>query len=161
MPLYFAYGSNMDEAALRTRCPKARALGVGRLARHRFVLMSSGYASVRRDPKTEVHGVLFELALSDVAPLDRYEEIDGGLYTKAVQPILRHGGASSRALIYLGTDQTSGRRRIPGYMEAIVAAARGAGLPPDYVAMLETFMPGPGSTTGFKAIRTTREGSMG
>ena len=50
MPLYFAYGSNMDEAAMRARCPKSRAVGLARLARHRFALMADGYATVVRDP---------------------------------------------------------------------------------------------------------------
>ena len=139
MPLYFAYGSNMDEAALRTRCPKARKLGLARLPRHRFALMSSGYATVRRDPSAEVHGVLFDLALSDVAPLDRYEEVDGGLYVKAHLPVLRDGGGSARALVYVGCDERDGAG-VPGYMEAVVVAARAASLPQAYVATLEGFV---------------------
>ena len=141
MPLYFAYGSNMDEAALATRCPKARKLGRARLARHRFALMSSGYATVRRDPRAEVHGILYDLALSDVGPLDRYEEVDGGLYVKAIQPVLREDAGSARALVYLGCDETDGPP-VPGYMEAVVAAARTAALPAPYIAMLEGFVPG-------------------
>lgn len=140
MPLYFAYGSNMDEAALRTRCAKARLIGNARLPRHRFVLMANGYASVRRDPGAEVHGVLFDLALSDVRPLDRYEEIARGLYTKAMQPVVRQGGQPCRALIYFGTDPATGGIPAPGYMESIAAAARTAMLPPAYIAMLENFI---------------------
>jgi hypothetical protein len=30
MPLYFAYGSNMDAAAMRSRCPNSAALGTAR-----------------------------------------------------------------------------------------------------------------------------------
>ena len=94
MPLYFAYGSNMDEAAMRVRCPKARAIGTARLARHRFVLMGqTGYASVLRDPVSTVHGVLIDLALSDVRPLDRYEDVAHGLYVKALLPVTRAAGA--------------------------------------------------------------------
>ena len=148
MPLYFAYGSNMDEAALRSRCPRARKLCTARLARHRFALMGSGYATVRRDPRAEVHGVLFDLALSDVAPLDRYEEVDGGLYVKAVLPVLREGGHPSRALVYVGCDERDGAglpgHMVPGYMDAVVAAARAACLPPAYVAMLDGFVAAPG-----------------
>ena len=50
MPLYFAYGSNMDAAAMQARCPKSRALGPARLARHRFGLMADGYATIVRAP---------------------------------------------------------------------------------------------------------------
>jgi cation transport regulator ChaC len=137
MPLYFAYGSHMDEVALRTRCPKARMLSLARLARHRFVLMANGYASVRRDPGSDVHGVLFELALSDVPPLDRYEETGNGLYTKALQPVVRQGGAAVQALIYIGTDVQGGGSAGPAYMEGVIAAAKTVGLPAAYVAMLE------------------------
>ena len=143
MPLYFAYGSNMDKAAMRGRCPKARALGRARLARHRFVLMGNGYASVHRDLRADVHGLLFDLALSDVAPLDRYEAIAAGLYTKEVQPVLRDGGGPCQALIYVGTDLTTGGTPPKGYVEAIVAAARVAALPASHIAVLESFVPGP------------------
>lgn len=143
MPLYFAYGSNMDEVAMRTRCPRAKALGRARLVRHRFVLMGkSGYASVRRDPASDVHGVLFDIALSDVPPLDRYEDVANGLYTKEIQPVVREGALPCRALIYFGADPTEGGTPLPGYMEAIVAAARVASLPAGHVAFLEHFVPG-------------------
>jgi gamma-glutamylcyclotransferase (GGCT)/AIG2-like uncharacterized protein YtfP len=141
MPFYFAYGSNMDETAMRKRCPNAKALGRARFMRHRFVLMGNGYASVCRDSRAVVHGVLFDLALSDVAPLDRYEEVSRGLYTKHVQPVLRDGGAPCQALIYFGTDPTTGRDPPPGYMEGIVEAARVAALPGPHIAMLESLVP--------------------
>lgn len=145
MPLYFAYGSNMDAAAMRQRCPRAKPLGRACLKRHRFVLMGNGYASVHRDPRAEVHGVLFDLALSDVAPLDRYEEVAAGLYVKAVQPVVRHGAGPCQALIYIGTDPRVGGRPPARYMEAVVAAARAAGLPPTYILHLETWLPRPGA----------------
>lgn len=150
MPLYFAYGSNMDEAALRSRCPQARALGAARLARHRFVLMQNGYASVRRDPTSDVHGVLFDLKLSDIRPLDRYEEVDAGLYTKAIQPVLRQTGSAVQALIYIGTDRGEGAAP-PAYMEAVVEAARKVGLPPAYLAMLDQIA---GRTGRSRFVRT-------
>ena len=137
MPLYFAYGSNMDEPALRSRAPKARMLGLARLARHRFVLMANGFASVRRDPNSDVHGVLFDLALSDVPPLDRYEALDQGLYTKVLQPVVRQKGMAVQALIYIGVDKGESAAQA-GYVDEIVAAAKSVGLPPAYVAMLES-----------------------
>ncbi|MGD0632753.1 MAG: gamma-glutamylcyclotransferase family protein [Beijerinckiaceae bacterium] len=136
MPVYFAYGSNMDEAVLRTRCPGARMRGLGRLARHRFVLMPNGYASVRRGEGCDVHGVLFDLALSDVRPLDRYEDIASGLYLKAFQPVVRHGGMAIQAMIYIGNEKSGGAAP-PDYMEGVIAQARKAGLPAAYVATLE------------------------
>ncbi len=141
MPLYFAYGSNMDEAAMRTRCPRARVLGIARLARHRFALMGNGYASVRPTPGADVYGVLYDLADADVAPLDDYEDVAGGLYVKAMLPVTRGDGPAQDALVYLGTDATAGRAIHVGYMEGIATAADAFALPDAYVAALRTLVP--------------------
>lgn len=131
MPLYFAYGSNMDRAAMAARCPASRAIGSARLVRHRFVLMREGYASVVRDPGRDVHGLLWDLALRDVAALDRYEAIDSGLYHKITQAVVTPEGPR-RALVYVGSNDGGGRPP-RGYIEAILRAAREAGLPPRYI----------------------------
>ena len=73
MPLYFAYGSNMDASAMARRCPRSKALGPARLLRHRLAVMREGWLTIARDPRSAVHGVLWELALADVPALDRYE----------------------------------------------------------------------------------------
>ena len=87
MPLYFAYGANMDAAAMAQRCPVSRLIGGGHLPRHRFIMMREGYASVIRDPARTVWGVLWELDSADIPALDRYEGVAGGLYTKATLPV--------------------------------------------------------------------------
>ena len=142
MPLYFAYGSNMDVDAMKARCPRSRPLCVGRLPRHRFFIMQGGYASIARDPRRMVHGVLWDLALSDVRALDAYEDVAGGLYAKTQQPILRATGGSARALVYIGRAQGSDAPR-PGYMEHVSAVARAWGLPDAYVRELAALTPGP------------------
>ncbi len=142
MPLYFAYGSNMDLGGMRGRCPRSRLLGAARLMRHRFALMGqSGYATVSPDPAAVVHGLLFDLAAADVAALDRYEDVAHGLYRKAVLPVLPAAGGARRALSYLGNETSEGCAPPPGYMEGVVAAARAAALPPAYVGHLATFVP--------------------
>ena len=130
MPLYFAYGSNMDVAQMAERCPGSRPLGTARLARHRLVIMREGYASVTRDPRRTVWGLLWDLAAADLPALDRYEGVSSGLYTKLHGPVLA-GGASRRALIYVGHNAGPGRPK-PGYLEAVLAAAEAAGLPDAY-----------------------------
>ena len=131
MPLYFAYGANMDAAAMALRCPVSRLVGRGRLPRHRFIIMREGYASVVRDPRRTVHGVLWDLARDDIPALDRYEGVAGGLYTKASLPVTAATGLR-RALIYIGRTAAPGRPR-PGYLEAVLAAAQAAQLPPAYL----------------------------
>ncbi len=140
MPLYFAYGANMDVAVMAARCPKSRPLGRARLARHRFIVMEQGYASVIRDARTHVHGLLWDLALSDTPALDRYEDVRGGLYKKAVTPVLREASGPARALVYLGSAVREGEPR-PFYLEGVVAAARALGLPAPYISYLESRLP--------------------
>jgi gamma-glutamylcyclotransferase (GGCT)/AIG2-like uncharacterized protein YtfP len=141
VPLYFAYGSNMDVSAMARRCPASRPLGIARLARHRFGILEAGYATVVRDPAATVHGLLYELGLADVAALDRYEDIARRLYRKVVQPVLRKDGGPVQALVYIGTSPSRGQPR-PGYMEGVIAAAQTAGLPGTYLAFLALFAAG-------------------
>ncbi|MBX9933142.1 MAG: gamma-glutamylcyclotransferase [Methylobacterium sp.] len=131
MPLYFAYGANMDAGAMAARCPGSILIGQGRLNRHRFIIMREGYASVVRDPSATVWGVLWDLKLADMPALDRYEGVAGGLYVKASQPVATKTGIK-RALIYLGGNAASGTPR-PGYLEAVLDAAAAAQLPPPYL----------------------------
>ncbi len=135
MPLYFAYGSNMDRAAMRLRCPSSRTLGRARLVGHKLIIMGSGYASVKCDPRLDVHGVLYELALSDIPGLDRYEDVGRGLYRKVAQPVLRETGGPVRALVYVGCSEVEGKPSA-AYLNAIVAAAKDWALPEAYVSYL-------------------------
>jgi gamma-glutamylcyclotransferase (GGCT)/AIG2-like uncharacterized protein YtfP len=143
MPLYFAYGANLDVAAMARRCPRSRALGQGRLARHRVAIMKEGYATVVPDPSAMVHGLLFDLAFADVPALDRYEEVGVGLYQKIIQPVLRAEGGSVRALIYVGRGgEARGVSPAPGYLESVIAAATSVGLPAEHIAYLRSLAPG-------------------
>jgi gamma-glutamylcyclotransferase (GGCT)/AIG2-like uncharacterized protein YtfP len=134
MPLYFAYGANMDAAAMALRCPISRLVGGGHLPGHRFIIMREGYASVVRAPRSTVWGVLWDLASADLPALDRYEGVAGGLYTKAFIAVRAQEGVK-RALIYRGCTAVVGRPR-PGYLEAVLAAAHAAQLPPTYIREL-------------------------
>ncbi|MCX7325824.1 MAG: gamma-glutamylcyclotransferase [Hyphomicrobiales bacterium] len=166
MPLYFAYGANMDVAAMAGRCPGSKPLGLARLPRHRFIITRDGYASVIRDPRASVHGVLWDLALSDVRVLDRFEEVDRGLYAKITQPVIAEGGPR-RALVYVGASAEIGAPR-PGYLESVLDSALSWGLPEAYTAEMKRFLRGgptlrepppagpvPGVQTRADAPRTT------
>ncbi len=136
MPLYFAYGSNMSVQAMTRRCPRSKAIGVARLQRHRIAVMREGWLTAVRDPRSAVHGVLWDLVLSDMPALDRYEGLAQGLYAKAVQPVVAPGGAR-RALVYFGANAGPGVPR-SDYIADIVAAARAWSLPAAAIAALES-----------------------
>ncbi|MBF9197857.1 gamma-glutamylcyclotransferase [Microvirga sp. BT290] len=139
MPLYFAYGSNMDQAAMLMRCPGSKQVGIGRLMRHRFMIFDEGYATVVRDPQRAVWGMVWDLALADVPALDRYESLSTGLYAKVIQPIVTAQGPR-RALVYVGRSAKPGTP-LPGYMEGVIEAARHASLPEDYIRSLNMWLP--------------------
>jgi gamma-glutamylcyclotransferase (GGCT)/AIG2-like uncharacterized protein YtfP len=149
MPLYFAYGSNMDAAAMARRCPHSAPIGPARLIRHRLAVMREGWLTAVRDPRGTVHGVLWNLALSDMPALDRYEGVASGLYRKALQGVATQTGAK-RALVYFGDNAGPGVVS-PAYIEAIVAAARIWGLP---LGSFDAFAPQAGAPS--TRVETTK-----
>jgi gamma-glutamylcyclotransferase (GGCT)/AIG2-like uncharacterized protein YtfP len=135
LPLYFAYGSNMNVEAMARRCPRSKALGLARLERHRLAVMREGWLTAVRDPSSAVHGVLWDLALSDVAALDRYEGVPQGLYAKLTQAVIAER-APRRAIVYFGANAGPGSAR-PDYIAEVLAAARAWPLPEEGVEALE------------------------
>ena len=114
MPLYFAYGSNMDRDAMTARCPASRPIGIGRLMRHRFIISRKAMRRLRVIPTAPL-GDFMGPRPSDMPALDRYESLSTGLYTKAIQPIVSAQGLR-RAIVYVGRDGEAGVPK-PGYME--------------------------------------------
>ena len=47
--LYFAYGSNMWQAQMRTRCPQSLLLGPATLHGYRWIINTRGYANIVAD----------------------------------------------------------------------------------------------------------------
>lgn len=137
---YFAYGSNMSRGPMRDRCPTAREDGCAILRDHRFVIMANGYASVVPTVGKNVHGLLWRFERRDLEALDAYEDVAGGLYTKAMLPVLRDG-ETLEALVYLGCETREGYPSAD-YMALVIDAARECGLPMDYIAGLARLAPG-------------------
>jgi len=135
MTLYFAYGSNMDRAAMRRRCPGARALGPATLQGPRFFVGIDGWGSVKPERGDSVHGVLWRLTPRDLAALHAYELLHQGLYDVRHLPV-RLGAQRRTAMIYLLRRRKSGRPK-PGYIEMIAAAARAWNLPEPYIRSVE------------------------
>ncbi len=131
MTLYFAYGSNMNRAAMQRRCLGARAAGPARLDGYRFFIGIDGWGSVRPSPGGTVHGVLWRLTPRDVAALHAYELLHKGLYDVRRLPV-RNGARLVPAMIYLLRRRAVGRPK-PGYVEMIAAAARAWELPEPYI----------------------------
>ncbi|HKS86627.1 MAG TPA: gamma-glutamylcyclotransferase family protein [Pseudolabrys sp.] len=135
MTRHFAYGANMDRAAMRQRCPGARSVGPAVLEGHRFTIGLDGWASVAPRAGETVHGVLWQLTPRDVAALHAFELLHQGLYDVHYL-VVRHGSHGLRAMTYVLRRLGTGRPR-PGYIEAIAAAARSWELPEPYIRGIE------------------------
>ena len=135
MTLYFAYGSNLVEAAMKRRCPGAHAVGTAVLEGYRFFVGLEGWGSVMPRPGHIVHGVVWRLTVRDLAVLHAYELLDKGLYDVRTLPV-RIGPRRVAAITYLLRRRVPGRPR-PGYVEMIAASARRWNLPEPYVRSVE------------------------
>ncbi|TMJ04189.1 MAG: gamma-glutamylcyclotransferase [Alphaproteobacteria bacterium] len=152
MTLYFAYGANMERAAMRRRCTGARALGPASLRGWRYVIVD-GYGSVAPAAGCCVFGVLWRLTPRDLAALNAFESLDSGLYRRALLTV-DTGRQRTRALVYVGRREGSRRPR-PGYQERLVAAAEDWRLPPRYIAQLRRLAP------GYRGARAAETGEIG
>jgi len=132
---YFAYSSNMNRAAMKRRCPQARAIGPATLAGYTFFVGIDGWASVAPSAGETVHGVLWELTPRCVAALHAYELLHAGLYEVRHLPV-RIGARLMPAMVYLLRRRKPGLPK-PGYVETVAAAARDWNLPEDYVLSVE------------------------
>ena len=117
------------------RCPRSKALGLARLERHRLAVMREGWLTAAREPRSAVHGVLWDLALSDIAALDRYEGLPQGLYAKLTQAVVAERGPK-QAIVYFGANAGPGAAR-PAYLAEVLAAARSWPLPGEGLEALE------------------------
>lgn len=105
--LYFAYGSNLDDAQMRERCANARV--VGRATLPNYALVFGGFshrwggavASVVRAKGACVEGLLYELGNVDLRELDRFEG---------------HPFAYERVIRWV-RDESGGRRRVMTYLQ--------------------------------------------
>jgi gamma-glutamylcyclotransferase (GGCT)/AIG2-like uncharacterized protein YtfP len=140
--LYFAYGSNLGESVLRTRCPRARQVGIAKIDGFRvgFTRKSThrggGVANLVAESGATVWGALFDLSEDGFDILDEYEGAPTA-YRREVWDFARPDLSIAPAWVYV---VVSPQLEVPPshrYWKIIVEGAREAGLPSDYVARLE------------------------
>jgi hypothetical protein len=136
MALYFAFGLTLDPARMAEICPNAKRLNIGRLPRHRLIIMSGGQVSITRDPRREVMGIVFDVSFGEMTQLDR----QAGKAQKLSQPIILPNGAK-RALLHVV--QGAGSAPIASDRQTLAQAARAGGLPEAYVFEIEHGEPAP------------------
>jgi gamma-glutamylcyclotransferase (GGCT)/AIG2-like uncharacterized protein YtfP len=150
--LYFAYGSNMDSAQMKERCPSAKFVCRAKLPSHRlaFTRMSvsrgCGVADILGDEAKDVWGVVYELPQSELKNLDKDESFQPGRpddqndYTRENCCVWREGDAKRPLLVSLYRGHPQPNPPLPNcdYKNLIVAGAKHWEIPADYIRELES-----------------------
>ena len=135
---YFAYGSNMDQVQMASRCPKATLRSTAILPNYKFIINSRGVASVVPKTGRKVYGLLWELKEEDERALDKCEGVKFGTYAKEWLDVKISESESITALVYVASNNELGPPR-KGYLEKIIVAAQLCNFPRDYIEELQSW----------------------
>ncbi|HEU5045153.1 MAG TPA: gamma-glutamylcyclotransferase [Nocardioidaceae bacterium] len=140
MPLYAAYGSNLDPHRMGERCPHSPLQGTGWLVGWRLTFggeehgWDGALATIVQDRFEQVFVALYDVTDEDVAVLDGWESADTGLYRKTrVRVDTLNGGQVAWAYVL---DAYEGGLPSASYLGVLADAAEAADAPADYVAAL-------------------------
>lgn len=139
MAFYFAYGSNLKSARLRSRVAGAEARGAARLDGYRWCCNKLGAdgsakANIVAHPGRRVWGVVFELETADFFILDRFE---GGYTRIEVEVETPASGGLVRAQTYTSVRLVPDERPNAAYRALMIEGAREHRLPASFLARLE------------------------
>jgi gamma-glutamylcyclotransferase (GGCT)/AIG2-like uncharacterized protein YtfP len=140
VPLYAAYGSNLDPHRMGERCPHSPLQGTGWLVGWRLTFggeehgWDGALATIVQDRFEQVFVALYDVTDEDVAVLDGWESADTGLYRKTrVRVDTLNGGQVAWAYVL---DAYEGGLPSASYLGVLADAAEAADAPADYVAAL-------------------------
>ena len=142
MPLYAAYGSNLDPARMGERCPHSPLRGTGWLTGWRLTFggeehgWEGALATIVQDPFEQVFVALYDVTDEDMSLLDEVESADTGLYRRMRVRVATMQG-SSAAWVYV-LDAYEGGLPSASSLGILADAAEAAGAPDDYVGALRT-----------------------
>ncbi|HEV7650123.1 MAG TPA: gamma-glutamylcyclotransferase [Actinophytocola sp.] len=140
MPLYAAYGSNMDPAQMMERAPHSPMAGTGWLVGWRLTFggedlgWEGALATIVEDADSQVFVVFYDVTPEDEDRLDRWEGSELGLHSKIRLRVQTLEGSVLTWLYVL--DAYEGGLPSARYLGVVSDAAESAGAPADYVADL-------------------------
>jgi gamma-glutamylcyclotransferase (GGCT)/AIG2-like uncharacterized protein YtfP len=140
VPLYAAFGSNMDPQRMSERCPHSPLRSTGWLVGWRLTFggeehgWDGALATIVEDPLDQVFVALYDVTAEDVTHLDVLESADTGLYHKTKVRVSTLLG-EQLAWVYV-LDAYEGGLPSASYLGILADAAEAAGAPVDYVAAL-------------------------
>lgn len=148
MPLYFAFGSNMDIAQMAARCPSTVAIGAAELPGHALCFprfsprRHCAVAGFCPSPGNSVWGVVYDVSEPDLRNLDAFEGFVPGRdpalngYNR-VQVDVHHRSRVISCMTYAANESAAPGLTSRHYLGQLIAGARHHGLPPHYISMLE------------------------
>jgi gamma-glutamylcyclotransferase (GGCT)/AIG2-like uncharacterized protein YtfP len=127
LPLAWAYGSNLQVAQMRARCPSAELLEPAVLRQARLVFRGysarwgGAVATLVWDPASVVYGALYRLEPADLARLDVFEGAPF-VYERIRVSLCDVYGRRRRAQAYVRTKGGRARAPAPRYLTTILRA---------------------------------------
>jgi gamma-glutamylcyclotransferase (GGCT)/AIG2-like uncharacterized protein YtfP len=155
--LTFAYGSNMDFAQMRERCPSAQFVCIATLKNYRLVFTRKskdrgcGVSDVVPSPDSVVWGVVYEITEYDLAVLDVKEGYrpnrlaEDNSYNRRTETVFQDGDETKplNVGIYFAVPQKNPPLPNQVYKELILNGTNHWNLPTDYIAELEKIQVAP------------------
>lgn len=123
--VYFAYGSNLSLAQIKTRCPESIAMVKVRLKDYKLVY--NKYADIIPCEGEVVYGAIYELSLDDLKKLDNYEGYPK-LYEKIELKVEDEKGSVYEAFAY-SMVKKGNEKPSESYVEIIKSGYRDWGIP--------------------------------
>jgi gamma-glutamylcyclotransferase (GGCT)/AIG2-like uncharacterized protein YtfP len=142
VPLYAAYGTNLDPALMAHRCPHSPLQMTGWLTGWRLTFggeehgWDGALVTIVEDPLEEVFVALYDVAPHDEPVLDEWESADTGLYRRTKVRVTTLT-ADQLAWTYV-LDAFEGGLPSAHYLGTLANAAEAADAPADYVHALRT-----------------------
>lgn len=152
MPLYFAYGSNLHEGQMKSRCPSAHFVCRAELKDHalkftrRSIQRGCGVVDAVPEPDESVWGVVYRLDETELGRLDTCEGFhlgrteDQNSYNRRESHV-HEDGLNERPLtvyVYFANRQEGVHLPNRNYMDLILTGARHWRLSEDYIRALES-----------------------
>jgi gamma-glutamylcyclotransferase (GGCT)/AIG2-like uncharacterized protein YtfP len=136
--ILFAYGALLDRTLMEHRCKRPAIVGVARVEGYQFSINVHGVATLLQHRNAVVYGLLWRVSRVDEASLDRYEGVEEGFYRKRLIGVMSDKDHRRSAFVYIATEDRIGVPR-PGYLEAIISAARELEFPERYIDELRAW----------------------
>lgn len=126
--LYMAYGSNMNLAQMKYRCPTARVLGTAEIDGYELLFRGGAGAVATIEPArgASVPVLLWSIRAADELSLDRYEGFPR-LYTKKNLEV-KLDSKPVKAMVYTMVDGHAAGMPSQRYLNSIAEGYRSAGL---------------------------------